>query len=232
MTARPTPFDISADVKTSTRPGTAEPLYTRIAANLRQEILDGALQSGQRLREQEVAERYGVSRVPVREAFRRLEVERLVDVLPNRGAFVTVVTAKEVSELLNVRLTLEELIVREAAEHRTDAELAELREICDRGQRSIRGARPSDLVELNTEFHQSLGRASHNSTAVGLVEQLRARIELIYAGKLPRRAESSWKEHAAILDGIAASDVDRAGAALRSHLLLAASAWPTSVTPS
>lgn len=229
MKTRSTPLDSPRDAAPA-EPPTPPPLYTRIAANLRGEILDGALRPGQRLREQEVAERYGVSRVPVRDALRRLEVERLVDAVPNRGAFVAVVGAEEAAELLAVRLVLEELIVRQAAEHRTEDELAELTEICGRAQRSLRGARPAELVALNTEFHRALGRASHNATAVGLVEQLRVRIELVYAGKLPRRAESSWKEHAAILAAIAAGDVEAAGAALRSHLLQAASAWRTGVS--
>lgn len=201
------------------------PLYVKIAGIIRSEILDGALGPGQRLQENVLAARYGVSRVPVRDALRRLEAERLVEVESNVGAFVTVVSAEEVSELLEVRLVLEELIVRQAAARRTDAQVSELRSIIGDGQRLVRGSRPSDLVGLNTIFHQALGRASCNPTAVGLVEQLRARIELVYAGKLPRRAAASWREHEAIFDAIAAGDAEEAGARLRRHLLLAASAW-------
>lgn len=209
--------------------GASVPLYARIASNLREEILNGVLAPGQRLQEQALAERYGVSRVPVRDALRRLEVERLVHVEPNRGAFVTQVTAEEASELLHVRLVLEELIARDAALHRTEEQLDELREIVASGQSSVRGASPSHLVGLNTQFHRALGRASGNATAAGLVEQLRARIELVYAGKLPRRAESSWDEHAAILEAIAVGDPDVAGACVRDHLLRAAAAWEMSV---
>lgn len=213
-------------------PARPVPLYARIAANIREEILDGALAPGQRLQEQSLAGRYGVSRVPVRDALRRLEVERLVEVVPNRGAVVTAVTPEQASELLQVRTVLEELIAGHAAERRTDPELTALRAIVERGQRAVRGARPSDLVGLNTEFHQLLGRASHNPTATGLVEQLRPRIELVYAGKLPRRAQSSWAEHAAILDAVATQDVETATAAMRTHLLHAVAAWETSVADS
>lgn len=207
----------------------AAPLYVRIAANIREEILDGALAPGQRLQEQSLAGRYGVSRVPVRDALRRLEVERLIEVAPNRGAVVIAISPAQAAELLQVRLVLEELIVGHAAERRTEADLDALRNVVERGQRSVRGARPSDLVGLNTEFHQLLGRASHNPTATGLVEQLRPRIELVYAGRLPRRAQSSWEEHTAILDAIAAQDIEGAGAAMRVHLRHAAAAWETSV---
>jgi DNA-binding GntR family transcriptional regulator len=220
---------MSVDDPAPPRSEARNPLYVRIAANIREEILDGALAPGQRLREQVLAERYGVSRVPVRDALRRLEVERLVQVEPNRGAVVTLVTAEEALELLQVRLVLEELIVRHAAQNRTDEQLEELTAIVELGRRSVRGARPADLVGLNTRFHQALGRASHNSTAVGLVDQLRARIELVYAGKLPRRAESSWREHGEILQAISDGDVEEAGARLRDHLLHAAAAWESSV---
>lgn len=209
---------------------TPTPLYARIAANLRDEILNSVLAPGQRLQEQVLAERYGVSRVPVRDALRRLEAERLVDVEPNRGAFVTQVTAEETFELIQVRLVLEELIAREAAVNRTDEQLEALRRIVSDGRSSVRGARPSHLVSLNTEFHRALGDASHNATAAGLVEQLRARIELVYAGKLPRRAESSWEEHAAILDAIAAGNPEAAGQRVREHLMQAAAAREMSVT--
>jgi DNA-binding GntR family transcriptional regulator len=202
-----------------------EPLYVKIAHNIRAEILDGQLQPGQRLREVLLAERYGVSRVPVRDAIRRLETERLVDVKPHAGAFVASVSAAEAGELLEVRLVLEELIVSRAALERTAADIDELRSIVAAGQRSVRGARPADLVALNTAFHRALSRISGNSTAAGLVEQIRARVELLYAGKLPRRARASWEEHEAILAAIVAGDPEAAGARLREHLVESARPW-------
>ncbi len=204
-----------------------EPLYSKIAGNIRREILDGQLQPGQRLGEVALADRYGVSRVPVRDAIRRLEAERLVVVEPNRGAFVTRVDAYEATELLAVRLVLEELIVRQAAMRCTPEKLDALRSVVAHGSRSVRGARPADLVALNTTFHRLLGEASGNQTAAGLVEQLRTRIELVYAGKLPRRAEASWSEHEAILEAIAVKDPDLAADRLREHLVQAARAFET-----
>ena len=201
------------------------PLYARIAANLREEILNGVLEPGQRLQEQVLAERYGVSRVPVRDALRRLEVERLIDMEPNRGAFVGRVSPEEAVELLRVRLVLEKLLARDAARNRTERQVEQLRELVVDGTSSVRGASPSQLVDLNTRFHRLLGEASHNSTAAGLVEQLRTRNELEYARKLPRRAESSWKEHAAICEAIAAGDSDEAAKCVNEHLTRAAAEW-------
>jgi|SRR6056297_1918690 len=205
--------------------GTSSPLYTRIAANLRDEILNGVLEPGQRLQEQFVAERYGVSRVPVRDALRRLEVEGLIKMEPNRGAFVARVTAEEAVELLRVRLVLEELLGRDAARNRTEEQVEELRRVVAEGTSSVRGASPAQLVGLNTTFHRLLGEASHNPTATGLVEQLRARNELQYSGKLARRAESSWKEHAVIVEAIAAGDPEAAARGVNEHLMNAASEW-------
>lgn len=209
----------------------SSPLYARIAANLREEILNGVLEPGQRLQEQVVAERYGVSRVPVRDALRRLEVEGLIEMEPNRGAFVGCVTAEEAVEMLRVRLVLEEMLGRDAARNRTDEQVEELRLIVAEGTSSVRGASPAQLVGLNTRFHQLLGQASHNPTAAGLVEQLRTRNELQYSGKLPRRAESSWKEHAAIVEAIAAGDSDAAARAVNEHLMHAAAEWEMELVP-
>jgi DNA-binding GntR family transcriptional regulator len=209
---------------------TRTPLYARIASNIREEILNGELEPGQRLQEKLLAERYGVSRVPVREALRRLEVEQLVQVEANRGAVVRRVTAEEAAELLGVRVVLEELLGREAAKNRTDEQVEEMRQIVAEGTSSVRGASPSQLVALNTRFHRLLGEASHNSTAAELVEQLRTRSELEYSGRLPRRAESSWKEHTAILEAIAAGDPEQAAASVRKHLSQAAAAWGMSLT--
>lgn len=203
----------------------ATPLYVRIAENIREEILNGVLEPGQRLQEQHLAERYGVSRVPVRDALRRLEAERLIQVEANRGAFVSRVTAEEASELLRVRLVLEELLCHDAAKNRTEAQLEELREIVALGTSSVRGASPSQLVALNTRFHRLLGEASHNPTAAGLVEQLRVRSELEYSGRLPKRAESSWKEHRAVFDAVEAGDPEEASRCIREHLMHAAAAW-------
>lgn len=201
------------------------PLYSRIAASLRADILDGVMAPGQHLQEQALAARYGVSRVPVRDALRRLEVQGLVDVQPNRGAFVVELDERDARELLEVRVVLEELIARQAAERRTDEQLATLQRIVEHGMSHVRGSRPSDLAGMNSDFHHALAASSQNPTAADLVEQLRARSELVYAGRLAKRATDSWNEHAAVVDAIARRDVDGAGQAMRSHLLRAAESW-------
>ena len=222
---------MSGSETTESTSATSAPLYARIAANLREEILNGVLEPGQRLQEQVVAERYGVSRVPVRDALRRLEVEGLIEMKPNHGAFVGRVTAEEAVEMLRVRLVLEEMLGRDAARNRTEEQVEELRQVVAEGTSSIRGASPAQLVGLNTRFHQLLGRASHNPTAAGLVEQLRSRNELQYSGKLPRRAESSWHEHAAIVEAIAVGDPEAAARAVNDHLMHAAAEWEMELVP-
>ena len=161
----------------------------------------------------------------MRDALRRLEVEGLVEMEPNRGAFVGRVTAEEAVELLRVRLVLEELLGRDAARNRTEEQVEELRRVVAEGTSSVRGASPAQLVDLNTRFHRLLGEASHNPTAAGLVGQLRTRNELQYSGKLARRAESSWKEHSVIVEAIAAGDPDAAARGVNEHLMHAAAEW-------
>jgi DNA-binding GntR family transcriptional regulator len=200
----------------------ATPLYARISANLRADILDGVMAPGQHLQEQALAARYGVSRVPVRDALRRLEVQGLIVVLPNRGAFVVELSDREARDLLEVRVVLEEFIARQAAERRTELQLTRLQGIVRHALQNIRGARPSDLAVMNSDFHQALAEASQNPMASDLVEQLRVRSELVYAGRLARRVQSSWTEHAEVVEAIARRNPEAAGQAIRSHLLSAA----------
>jgi DNA-binding GntR family transcriptional regulator len=197
---------------------------SQVAAMIKADILAGRLAPGQRLGEVALAERYGVSRVPVREALRQLHAERLVEIIANRGAFVPTFDLEEQAKLVEVRLSLEELIVRRAALHRTDEDIERLHRIVDAGQEAAAEGEKEQLVALNTEFHRALGLACRNEIAAGLVEQLRTRVEFGYAGKLPRRAEASWAEHRAILDAVVAGEPDAAGALLRVHLTNAARA--------
>jgi DNA-binding GntR family transcriptional regulator len=220
------PEEGPADLATS---DVSAPLYSRVSSNLRADILDGVMEPGQHLQEQALAARYGVSRVPVRDALRRLEVQGLVEVLPNRGAFVVELGDREARDLLDVRVVLEEFIARQAAERRTDEQLAKLKAIVGHGLQNLRGTRPSGLAVMNSHFHQALAEASHNPTASALVEQLRARSELVYAGRLAKRAASSWHEHAEVVEAIERRDVDAAGEAMRSHLLEAAKSWPSEI---
>lgn len=204
----------------TTRVNLAEVITQRI----RHDIVAGRFQQGERIPEIPLAERYGVSRNPVREAIRRLEAEGLVAVLPNRGATVAVHDFAEATDLLETRLALESLVARQAALRCTVEDITELREITELGTAALRTARGRRLAELNTRFHVRLAKASDNAIAQAFVEQLRDKTTLMYASRVTNnsRAESSWRDHAALVDALESHDPDRAALIIQRHIANAA----------
>ncbi|KAA9155837.1 GntR family transcriptional regulator [Microbacterium lushaniae] len=133
----------------------------RIAATLREAILDGAYAPGERIRQDELAERHGASRLPVREALRMLEAEGLVTLVANTGAWVSRLGADECQELYLVRERLEPLLLRMNVPLLTDDEVARLQVLADRMERS---ADVEDFLLMDREFH--LSGVDHADTTV------------------------------------------------------------------
>lgn len=133
----------------------------RIAATLREAILDGAYAPGERIRQDELAERHGASRLPVREALRMLEAEGLVTLVANTGAWVSTLSAAECQELYLVRERLEPLLLRMNVPLLTDDEVARLQVLADRMERS---ADVEDFLLMDREFH--LSGVDHADTTV------------------------------------------------------------------
>ncbi|MCK6067100.1 MULTISPECIES: GntR family transcriptional regulator [Microbacterium] len=133
----------------------------RIAATLREAILDGAYAPGERIRQDELAERHGASRLPVREALRMLEAEGLVTLVANTGAWVSTLSSGECQELYLVRERLEPLLLRMNVPLLTDDEIARLQVLADRMERS---ADVEDFLLMDREFH--LSGVDHADTTV------------------------------------------------------------------
>lgn len=189
-----------------------------IADAVRDEIVAGRLRPGERLPESRLAEEHDVSRIPVREALQRLEAEGFVRIVPNRGAVVGHVSPTEAIDLLEVRAAIELLVVQRAAERRTDAQVAELRALVERGLAATEQGALAELPALNVEFHSQLARIAGNSIAADLVEQLRHKIEWVYSVDLDNRAGESWREHAEMVEAIAAGDRRLAAKLMRRHI--------------
>lgn len=189
-----------------------------MAGALRAAITGGVVAPGHRLQEERLAEEYGVSRIPVREALRQLAAEGFVEIRPNRGAVVAELTAREAQGLLDVREALEALVARQAAENRTSAQLSRLRQLLDEANQVLAEGRVRDLVGLNSRFHALLAEAGGNPVAVDLVSQLQSKIDWVYAANVSTAAADSWADHAAIVDAVADQDPARAEALLHDHL--------------
>lgn len=188
-----------------------------VADLLRRDIRVGELQPGERLRQSEIAKKYGVSTTPVREAFALLQAEGLVRIDPHKGALVFRPTVQDLTESYEIRGTLEALAVDKAMDRLTQAQLIELQEIID----EMRRTEDEDVwVELNNLFHLKIYETSGLPRLVRMIEGLRqsasAYIHLLIAHQdVDHRSND---EHQEILDACIARDHDRAREAITKHI--------------
>jgi DNA-binding GntR family transcriptional regulator len=190
-----------------------------VADRLRAAIQRGDLPPGARLRQNEVAKRFGVSTTPIREAFALLEADGLVQIDPHRGALVFRPSAEDVSESYEIREALEVLALAKAIPRLTADRLQELQQMID----IMRATHDDDhWLEWNTRFHLRLYEAADRPRLASLIANLRDASSAYIRMYLQRKAHAD-SEHQAILDAAAAGDVNRAKAALRYHLRQTAS---------
>jgi DNA-binding GntR family transcriptional regulator len=204
---------VNRDSKPVQRMTTAEV----VAAQLREEIRRGEVPPGTWLRQGQVAERFGVSPTPVREAFARLQAEGLMRINAHRGAIVFDLTAEDLRESYAIRAALESLAVTVAIPKLTPEALAELEDLAERMREE---EDPAAWTELNNRFHQLLVELSGwprlSSMVANLRDASRAYIRTFVA-RASRRAEAN-REHREILAACRAGDADRAAAVMRQHL--------------
>ena len=183
------------------------------------QIEEGGLPPGTRLREADLADRLQISRTPVREALKRLELQGLIVHEPHRGAVVATLDYAQVAELYLLREVLEGTAARLAAQHATDVEIGSLADMVER-DRAIAG-QPLELARTNRRFHQQVRNAARNRYLSQTLEHFRLSLALLATTTLdaPGRGPTSVEEHAAIVARIAARDADGAEAAARLHIL-------------
>lgn len=215
------------------RPAAApKPDASTVTRLVRDDIISGAYPPGHHLTEEGLAERLGVSRIPVREALRTLDAEGFIHSRPHAGAFVAELTVAEAEDLLEVRALLEPLGAARAAARRSADDLGRLRDLLARAEDSLEApdaARDpehlAELARLNTHFHQTLAQASGSLTLSRLITQLGQKIAWVYTRDLPARAADSWAEHAEVVDAIAAGDAEQARHLVAHHIAQAQSAY-------
>jgi len=187
---------------------------------IREAILDAQFAPHQRLIEADLSERYGASRASVRTALLNLAGEGLVERLPNRGARVRAITVDEAIEIVEVRIGLETLCARKAAENLTPADADQLRALRADIEAAIGSGDLMAYSRLNQELDRRIRDLSRHGTATQLLERLRAQsarhqFRLAFH---PGRAATSAPEHIAIIDAILSKDPDAAETATRAHL--------------
>jgi DNA-binding GntR family transcriptional regulator len=187
---------------------------------LHREIVSGALSPGERLVEEELAERLGESRGSVRAALLRLDHDGLVVRERNRGARVRRVTLQEAVEVLEARAALESLAAGYAAARRTDAELAELQALIADMRRLHAAGELLAMSERNAVLHRRILEISGHAVALDICSRLHSQMIRFQFRTIlaPHRSTRSLAEHQAIVDAIATADRPAAERAMRKHL--------------
>lgn len=196
-------------------------LRGRVFHRLREEILSGKYKEGDELKEVAIGEELGVSRTPVREAFRQLELEGLIQIIPNKGAYVTGITQKDVKDIYMIRSLLEGLCARWACEHITEEQMEQMEENIYLSKFHAQKGHLEQLAELDNQFHEILYQACDSKM---LEHQLRDFHEYVLRVRKKtlsnvNRGPKSNQEHEQIMEAIKANDPDKAEKLANMHMI-------------
>lgn len=198
-----------------------KPLREIVFESMREAIIGGVLKPGERLMEIQLADEMGVSRTPVREAIRKLELEGFVVMIPRKGAYVAGVTHKDVADVFEIRAALEGLAAGLAAERVTDEEIEQMERILLYKE----GEEPdlAHIVESDTDFHALVYKASRNERLVQILANLREQIQRFRSTSLavPGRPKDAVAEHRAIVEALANHDIEKAQELAEAHIVTA-----------
>ena len=196
-------------------------LRGRVFQKLREDILSGKYREHEELKEVAIGEELGVSRTPVREAFRQLELEGLIQIVPNRGAYVTGITAKDVKDIYMIRSLLEGLCARLATEKITNEQLEEMEENIYLADFHASKGHMDQMAELDNRFHDILYEACDSKMLEHTLRDyhqyvLRVRQKTLSTNT---RGRASNDEHRQIMEAIKEKDADRAEQLANGHIL-------------
>jgi DNA-binding GntR family transcriptional regulator len=199
-----------------------KPLREVIFNTLREAIIVGELKPGERLMEVQLAEKMGVSRTPVREAIRKLELEGLVNMIPRKGAHVADLSVKDIIDVLEVRATLDGLATALAAEKMTEQELKELNNVQMQFINYVEKDNTQGAIKKDVEFHDIIYRCSRNDKLLQISSNLREQVQrfrVIYI-KDYGSMRGVISEHAEIYEAMASKDPEAAREAAQKHIYI------------
>ena len=196
-------------------------LRGRVYHKIRDNILSGVYKENEELKEVSIGEELGVSRTPVREAFRQLELEGLIQIIPNKGAYVTGITIKDVEDIYMMRSKLEGLAARWATTNITKEQMEEMEENIYLSEFHASKGHMEQIAVLDNRFHEIIYEACNSKM---LEHQLRDFHEYVLRVRKRtlsqfKRSSESTKEHREIMEAIKAGDADRAEEAANLHIV-------------
>ena len=201
-----------------------------VGTRIRADIIRGRLEPGTKLREAALAEKYEVSRIPIREALRSLEAEGLVESRKYSGSVVAPSPVEDADDLFEIRIVLEAATAKRAAK-RAEAlnasdvpdlkwreQRKEINDILEAGDIVIAQERYEDLAVLNMRFHFAVAELSGSLSFISLLRQISGKIEWLYSLNLMRRGPQAWPEHREIIAAIDAGQVEHAAEVMARHV--------------
>lgn len=196
------------------------PLRDVVFNTLRQAIITGEFVPGERLMEIALANRLGVSRTPVREAIRKLELEGLVVMIPRKGAEVARITEKDLRDVLEVRSSLEELAAGLATERLDDESREKIQTALDNFREAIETDDNPKIADCDVEFHDTVFEATQNKRLIQIINNLR---EQIYRYRLEYVKDTAYhvvllKEHEELVEAMFSGDKERAQEIMKRHI--------------
>ncbi len=197
-----------------------QPLREVVCETLREAIREGILEPGERLMEIQIAEELGVSRTPVREAIRKLELEGYVVMLPRRGTYVANLSIKDINEVFEIRSSIDALAAGLAAERITDEELEQMERMLVATVDAFEHGDKNRVVDYDSQFHDVLYCASRNDRLVGIINNLREQLTRFRSISMahPGRMKATMDEHSRLVEAIAQRDVELAQTLARQHM--------------
>jgi len=196
------------------------PLRDVVFNTLRQAILRGELKPGERLMEIQLANKLGVSRTPIREAIRKLELEGLVLMIPRKGAEVADITEKSLLDVLEVRRALEELSADLACDRITEEEIAELKAAAEEFKKTLKSSDVTEIAEADVKFHDVIYLATKNQKLIQLLNNLREQMYRYRVEYLKREEvyEQLIREHEEIIEHISRKEKEEAVQIVCKHI--------------
>ncbi len=195
-------------------------LRGKVYDRIRQDILNGVYDEHEELKEATLGEKMGVSRTPVREALRQLELEGLVEIVPNKGARVTGITKKDIDDIYQIRYLLEGLSARWATEHVTEEQLDKMEETLYLTEFHAEKGNYEQVYELDSQFHELMYEASGSKLLNHILSDFHMYVTRVRRTSLAskNRSKNSTEEHRAILAAIRERDADKAEECAHNHV--------------
>ena len=196
-------------------------LHGRVFQKIREDILSGKYKEHEELKEVAIGEELGVSRTPVREAFRQLELEGLIQMIPNKGAYVTGITAKDVEDIYLIRSLLEGLCARMATDKISKAQLEEMEENVYLAEFHADKGHMDQMAELDNRFHDILYEACDSKMLEHLLKDFHGYVLRVRRKTLSKntRGRASNDEHRQIMEAIKAKDAEKAEELANRHII-------------